>query len=186
MKTNSAFLKIEKMCVAGLLAALSFVLMLVLRFPLFTAFYELEFSDFPLLVCACAVGPAYSICALLAVCFIQTLTVSTSSGIIGFVMHFVSSAAMILIVYFVKTKLGGIKGIIVSAICGVAVMTAIMIPMNFWLTTKFMALPIEEFIKGYLVVCVAFNVIKSLSNIILFNVTVHGISKQFDKVFIKR
>ena len=46
--TRAALIKITT---AAVLTALSAVFALTVRFPLFTAFYEMEFSDFPLLVC---------------------------------------------------------------------------------------------------------------------------------------
>ncbi len=178
--------KIQRITVAAIFTALSFVLMLLFRIPLFTSFYELEFSDFPLLMCAFVVGPAYSLVSLSIVSILQMLTVSSFSGIIGFVMHFVSSAAMILLVYFVRNRINGLKGVIISAIAGILVMTVVMIPMNIWLTSVFMKLPVNEFIDGYIVVCIAFNVIKSLCNIVLFNILYPFILKQYDKMFNKK
>ena len=100
-------------------------------------------------------------------------------------MHFVSSSAMILLVYFVKKHINGIKGVIISAIAGILVMTAVMIPMNIWLASEFMQLPAKEFISGYIGVCIAFNVIKSLANIVLFNILYPVILKQYNKLFNK-
>lgn len=178
--------KIQQITVSGLFTALSFVLMLLFRIPLFTPFYELEFSDFPLLMCAFVVGPSYSLVSLFIVSILQMLTVSSFSGIIGFIMHFVSSAAMIMIVYFIRKRINGIKGVIISAIAGILVMTAVMIPMNIWLTSVFMKLPVNKFIDGYIGVCIAFNVIKSLCNIILFNILYPVVLKQYNKMFNKK
>lgn len=184
-KNYSSKQKLQRLTTASVLAALSLVLMATVRFPLFTAFYEMEFSDFPLLVCSAVLGPVYSIVALFVVCLIQTLTVSAQSGFIGFVMHFVSSALMIIVVNAIRNKISGTKGIVLSALSGVCVMTLVMIPMNIWLTSSFMQLPLESFISGYLAVCVAFNVVKSLSNIILYSILSPIIKKQYDKLFAK-
>ncbi len=178
--------KIQQLTVAAVFTAISFILMLLFRIPLFTPFYELEFSDFPLLLCAFVVSPMYSIAALFIVSILQMLTVSSFSGIIGFVMHFVSSAAMILLVYFVKKRINGLKGVIISAIAGILVMTAVMIPMNIWLASEFMQLPAKKFVSGYIGVCIAFNVIKSLCNIALFNILYPVILKQYNKLLNKK
>ena len=177
--------KIQRLTVAAVFTAISFILMLLFRIPLFTSFYELEFSDFPLLMCAFVVSPVYSVLALFIVSILQMLTVSSFSGLIGFVMHFVSSVAMILLVYFVRKRINGIKGVIISAFAGILVMTAVMIPMNIWLASEFMQLPAKEFISGYIGVCIAFNVIKSLCNIVLFNILYPVILKQYNKLFNK-
>ncbi len=158
--------------------------MMTVRFPIFpsAAFYEMEFSDVPILICAGVLGPVYALVSLFVVCLIQTLTVSASSGIIGFLMHFLSSGLMILAMYFIKKKINGFKGVIISAICGVLVVVVVMIPMNIWLTSVFMALPVTEFIKGFLGVCIAFNLIKAGSNVILYNILSPVLEKQYKKI----
>ncbi len=176
--------KLQRLATAAVLSALSLVLMMTIRFPLFTPFYEMEFSDLPILICSGLLGPVYSIACLLTVCIIQTLTVSASSGIIGFLMHFLSSGLMILTIHFLSEKIGDVKGRIVSSIVGVLVVVLVMIPMNIWLTSSFMQLPLTEFIKGYLGVCVAFNLVKAGSNVVLYNILSPLLSKQFKK-FIK-
>ncbi len=176
--------KLQRLTIAAVLSALSLVLMVTVRFPIFPtmAFYEMEFSDVPILICSGVLGPVYSLASLFVVCLIQTLTVSASSGIIGFLMHFLSSGLMILTMCFLKKKIKGIKGIIVSALCGILVVVAVMIPMNIWLTSEFMNLPVGEFVKGFLGVCVAFNVIKAGSNITLFNIISPALEKQYKKL----
>lgn len=178
-KTRSRLIKLTT---AAVLTALSLVFTFTVRFPMFTSFYEMEFSDFPVLITTFLLGPAYGIVSLFAVCLIQATTVSASSGIIGFLMHFVSSGAMILIVYFIRKKLGGIKGAVISGVLGVAVMVLIMIPMNIWLTTVFMGLPVNEFVKGFLGVCIAFNLIKASANVLIFSLTFPTLKKQFEKL----
>ena len=144
--------KLQRLTTAGVLAALSLVLMVTVRFPIFPSapFYEMEFADVPILVCSAVLGPVYALISLFVVCLVQTLTVSASSGIIGFLMHFLSSGLMILTLYFIKKKISGVKGAIVSGICGVIVVVLVMIPMNIWLTSVFMNLDFNAFIKGFL------------------------------------
>ena len=121
MKSKSNYTnkqKLQRLTTAGVLAALSLVLMVTIRFPIFPSapFYEMEFADVPILVCSAVLGPVYALVSLFVVCLVQTLTVSASSGIIGFLMHFLSSGLMILTLYFIKKKISGIKGAIVSGI----------------------------------------------------------------------
>lgn len=171
--------KAAKITVSGVLAAMGVVLAL-LRFPIFPAvpFYEMEFSDFPVLISAFLSGPVYGLGTLFVICLIQALTVSAGSGIIGFVMHFVASGCMVLAVYFVRTAIKNNRGIAVSSLVGAGVMTLIMIPMNIWLTTVFMNLPPKEFLSLYLVYCIIFNLIKSISNITVFYMVFPLVNKQ--------
>ena len=188
MKSKSNYTnkqKLQRLTTAGVLAALSLVLMVTIRFPVFPSapFYEMEFADVPILVCSAVLGPVYALISLFVVCLVQTLTVSASSGIIGFLMHFLSSGLMILTLYFIKKKISGVKGAIVSGICGVIVVVLVMIPMNIWLTSVFMNLDFNAFIKGFLGVCVAFNLIKAGGNILIYNLIAPVVLKEYKKLF---
>ena len=176
--------KLQRLTTAGVLAALSLVLMVTIRFPIFpsAAFYEMEFADVPILVCSAVLGPVYALVSLFVVCLVQALTVSASSGIIGFLMHFLSSGLMILTLYFIKKKISGIKGAIVSGICGVIVVVLVMIPMNIWLTSVFMNLDFSAFIKGFLGVCVGFNLIKAGSNVLVYNIIAPVVLREYKKL----
>ena len=173
---NSSKQKLQRLTTAAVLSALSLVLMVTIRFPIFPAapFYEMEFADVPILICSSLLGPLYSLAALLVVCTIQALTVSSSSGIIGFLMHFLSSGLMILTIWFVrklfKDKGNGIVSVIASSLVGVVAVVLVMIPMNIWLTSAFMNLSLDAFIKDILKVCIAFNMIKAGCNILLFDI----------------
>ena len=54
MKKTSSRQKLIKLTTTAVLAALSIVLMFMIRFPIFpaAAFYEMEFADVPILVCS--------------------------------------------------------------------------------------------------------------------------------------
>lgn len=179
--------KLQRLTTAGVLAALSLVLMATIRFPIFPSapFYEMEFSDVPILLCSSLLGPVYSIITLFIVCLIQTLFFSSSSGIIGFVMHLISSGLTILVVYFVRKKIDGVKGVLISNLLGVIVMTLVMIPMNMWMVSEFMGINVQGFINGFLAVCVAFNLVKSTVNLTLYSLISPIISKEFNKLFNK-
>lgn len=188
MKTKSNYTnkqKLQRLTTAAVLAAFSLVLMVTIRFPVFPSapFYEMEFADVPILVCSAVLGPVYALVSLFVVCLVQTLTVSASSGIIGFLMHFLSSGLMILTLYFIKKKISDIKGAILSGICGVIVVVIVMIPMNIWLTSVFMNLDFTSFVKGFLGVCVAFNLIKAGGNILVYNIIAPVILKEYKKLF---
>ncbi len=176
---------LQRLTTAAILCALSIVLMATVRFSIFpsAAFYEMEFSDVPILLCSSLIGPVYSLVSLFVVCLIQALTVSAGSGYIGFVMHFVSSALTILVVYFIKKGIQGVKGVIISNIIGAITMTLVMIPMNMWLVSVFMGIDVKGFIAGFLGVCVAFNLIKATCNLTIYSLILMPVKKEFDKLF---
>lgn len=176
--------QLVRITLAAVLSALSLVLMATVRFPIFPSmpFYEMEFSDVPILICSSLLGPVYSIVSLFIVCLVQTLFFSSSSGFIGFVMHFVSSGLMILVVYFLRKKVPGLKGALISGVAGAVVMTLVMIPMNIWLTSVFMNINLKAFVTGFLAVCVAFNLIKASSNLLIYNILAPRLEKAFSRL----
>ena len=185
---NSSKQKLQRLTTAAVLSALSLVLMVTIRFPIFPAapFYEMEFADVPILICSTVLGPCYSLASLLVVCTIQALTVSASSGIIGFLMHFLSSGLMILTIYFIrklfKDKGNRVQGVIASSLVGIVAVVVVMIPMNIWLTSAFMNLSLDAFVKDILKVCVAFNMIKAGCNILLFDILSPQIIKAYKSI----
>ena len=180
--------KIRRITVTAVLSALSIVLMATIRFPLFpsAAFYEMEFSDIPILMCSGLFGPVYALVSLFTVCLIQAITVSSASGIIGFLMHFLSSGFMVLVIWLYRKKVPGKKGIVLSTLAGITVMTFVMVPMNMIMVRLFLNIDMMAFLDGYMLVCVGFNIIKSAINISVFNLIIPSLKKEFDKLMGKK
>ena len=176
--------KIRRITVTAVLSALSIVLMATIRFPLFpsAAFYEMEFSDIPILVCSGLFGPVYALISLFTVCLIQAITVSSASGIIGFFMHFLSSGFMVLVIWLYRKKVPGKKGVILSTLAGITVMTFVMVPMNMLMVRVFLNIDMMAFLNSYMLVCVGFNIIKSAINITVFNLIIPSLKKEFNKL----
>lgn len=106
----------------GIFAAIAAVLM-YLEFPLpfAPAFYELDFSEIPVLICSFSLGPvAGVVCEFLKV-VLKLLLKGTSTAFVGDLANFVVGCAFILpasAVYFAnKTKKGAIIGMVVGTIC---------------------------------------------------------------------
>lgn len=179
---------VQRLTTAAVLSALSIVLMGVLRFPIFpqAPFYEMEFADVPILLCSSLLGPVYGLISLFTVCLIQAVTVSSASGIIGFFMHFLSSGFMILVVDYIRRHNKGVKGVVISTICGIFVMTLVMIPMNMLMASKFLGISVKAFFNTYISVCICFNVIKAGSNLIVYDLIEPVLSKEWNKLFKKK
>ena len=77
---------------------------------------------------------------------------------------------MIIVVYLIRKAVKGFKGVILSDIRGVLVMTLVMIPMNMWLVSEFMNIDAKGFIEGFLWVCIGFNLIKATTNVVLYTI----------------
>lgn len=112
----------RRVAYVGIFAAIAAVLM-YLEFPLPFApgFYELDFSEIPVLICSFSLGPvAGVVCEFLKV-VLKLFLKGTSTAFVGDLANFVVGCALILpasVVYFAnKTKKGAIIGMAVGTVC---------------------------------------------------------------------
>lgn len=106
----------------GIFSAIAAVLM-YLEFPLPFApgFYEIDFSEIPVLICSFSLGPvAGVVCEFLKV-VLKLFLKGTSTAFVGDLANFVVGCALILpasVVYFAnKTKRGAVIGMAVGTAC---------------------------------------------------------------------
>ncbi len=108
----------------GIFAAIAAVLM-YLEFPLpfAPAFYEIDFSEVPVLICSFSLGPVAGVVCEFVKVVLKLLLKGTTTAFVGDLANFVVGCSFILpasVVYFAKkTKMGAIVGMGV----GTAVMT---------------------------------------------------------------
>ena len=83
----------------AMLGAISIVLVAAVHFPLIpaAAFLEYDPADIPILICAFAYGPGAGFLLTVVVSFIQGMTVSAQSGIIGIIMHIFATGSCVLV-----------------------------------------------------------------------------------------
>lgn len=112
----------RRVAYVGIFAAIAAVLM-YLEFPLpfAPAFYEIDFSEIPVLICSFSMGPvAGVVCEFLKV-VLKLFLKGTSTAFVGDLANFVVGCALILpasAVYFAnKTKKGAIIGMVVGTVC---------------------------------------------------------------------
>lgn len=112
----------RRVAYVGIFAAISAVLV-YFEFPLPFApgFYELDFSEIPVLICSFSLGPvAGVVCEFLKV-VLKLFLKGTSTAFVGDLATFVVGSALILpasAVYFAnKTKKGAILGMAVGTVC---------------------------------------------------------------------
>lgn len=112
----------RRVAYVGIFAAIAAVLM-YLEFPLpfAPAFYEIDFSEIPVLICSFSLGPvAGVVCEFLKV-VLKLFLKGTSTAFVGDLANFVVGCALILpasVVYFAnKTKKGAVIGMAVGTAC---------------------------------------------------------------------
>lgn len=106
----------------GIFAAIAAVLM-YLEFPLPFApgFYELDFSEIPVLICSFSLGPVAGVVCEFVKEILKLLLKGTSTAFVGDLANFVVGCSLILpasAVYFAnKTKKGAVIGMVVGTLC---------------------------------------------------------------------
>lgn len=147
----------------AMLTALSIVSLYVIRMPLIPAapFLEYDAADIPVLIGSMLLGPVSGIVTLLAVCLIQALTVSASSGWIGFVMHFVASSVLVLIASLIYKRKQTTASLVVGLVIGSIAMTAVMIPLNLVFTGIFLGAGTQTVVQMLMPAIIPFNLLKA-------------------------
>ncbi len=174
---------VAKLVMIAMLTALSIVLFVVTRFPIFpwSPWLEYEAADVPILIGGFLFGPVMGMFITFVTCLLQALTVSAQSGWVGFVMHMIATGTLVLVssvIYkFFHTK----KGAIIALIAGSLAMTLVMIPANLFFTVRFWGQPYETVKAMLWTTTIPFNVIKSFGNSIIVMLLYKSISRVFHK-----
>lgn len=150
----------------GMLVAISVVLVYFIHIPMFTAFYEYDPADVPILMGTFAFGPWAGLLLTVVTSVIQGATVSAASGVYGIIMHILATGAFVLTAGLIykggKTR----KRAVAALICGVLAMVVVMIPANILITPYFMGAPRSAVIAMAPVIA-AFNFTKAGINAVV-------------------
>ncbi len=173
----------NKMVKISVLSALAIVLMLVVRFPLIPSATYLEYdpADIPVLIGGFMYGPIAGLIITLIVSFIQSVTVSSGSGWIGFVMHVMATGVLVLVSSVIYKKIHTFKGAIISLIAGSLAMILVMIPANLYFAPKF-GVPYEVVKASLAVSVIPFNLFKSVINSLLTMLLYKPLGRAFRKI----
>ena len=157
------------LAVMGMLAAIGIVLVAFVEFPLIPAadFLKYDPGDIPILIGGLLYGPIAGVVLTLLVSFAQSL-IHGSGGPIGFIMHVVSTGAMVTAAGLIyrrgkgaATSAKGDARAVFALAVGVLVATAAMIGMNLWLTPIYTGAPREAVIKLLIPAIIPFNLLKA-------------------------
>lgn len=158
--------KTKKLVFASVLTAMSIILLYIpfLRFPIFAAapFLEYDAMDVPILIATLFMGVKGGLAVTLISCIIQGITVSSSSGIYGIIMHFIATGGFVagtaLMMKLTKKKM------LPSLLAGVAAMVLITIPANLIVTPIFMGVTRQVVLSMLPTVFIPFNLVKASIN----------------------
>ncbi|AFA47144.1 ECF transporter S component [Acetobacterium woodii] len=156
-------IKTKQLTQMAVLAAMSILLVYLIRFPIFPAapFLEYDPADIPIFIGTFMFGPLGGLVLTGVVCVLQGATVSSASGIIGVLMHFFATGSFVLVAGNIYRKNRTRKGAIIGLVFGMITMTATMALWNIAVTPFFLGIPVEAVLPMILPVIVPFNLIKA-------------------------
>jgi len=172
---------LRKITVMAMLAAVAVVSVYFIKFPLLPSapFLEYDIADVPVLIGTMLFGPSAGLVILLIT---SAITVSSSSHIIGFIMHFCASGVLVIAAGLMYKKIGGKKGMAAGLAVGSVLMTLVMIPLNLIFTGIFMGTGVEAVVKMLIPAIIPFNLIKAGLNSVLTFLLFIPVSKIYAKI----
>jgi len=179
----------KKITTMAMFAAISIVLVTLIHFPIFPMAPYLEYdpADIPIFITTFLFGPLSGLVLTFIVCVIQGITVSFNSGPIGIAMHFVATGSFVLVAGLIYKYKSNAKGLIIGSICGVLVMTMMMVLWNLILTPIYTGFPRQAILDIMWPAIIPFNLIKATSNAIMAAAVFKILEKRgiFQKLFHK-
>lgn len=157
----------------GIMAALSVILVYMIRFPLFPAAPYLEYdpADIPILISTFVFGPVSGFVLTVIVSVIQGFTVSANSGIIGVLMHIFATGSFVIVTGNIYKRTKTRKAAIVGLIAGVITMTVMMCLLNIIFTPLFSGVSVDVVINMLIPIIIPFNLLKAGINSIITFIT---------------
>lgn len=152
----------------GMLAALAVVLVMLVHFPIIPAvsFIEYDMADVPVLIGTLLYGPIPGLLILLVASLVQAFVLGIN-GWVGFVMHFVASGAMVLLVGILYDRKPSLTGMTVGMALGSLARTLVMIPLNLILTVHAFGVPHDVVMSLMLPGIIPMNLIIAVANCLL-------------------
>ncbi|MBP3652870.1 MAG: ECF transporter S component [Clostridia bacterium] len=156
--------KTHRLTLMAMFAALAYIIMAVGRIPISSVdFLKYDPKDVILVISGFILGPMPGLAIAFVVALIEMLTVS-STGPIGFLMNFLSSAAFLWPATALYKRRHTLRGAGVGLAVGVLLMTALMLMWNYFVTPYYMGYPREAVAAMLVPVFLPFNLIKGLLN----------------------
>ena len=153
--------KTRKITNTGMFAAIAYVFTLIGHvIPIsFTDFLRYDPKDAIIVIAGFALGPVSALVISVIVALLELVTISTT-GIVGFFMNVISSAAFACVASLIYKKMKSINGAVIGLALSSALTVVLMILWNYIVTPVYMGVPREVVASMLLPVFLPFNVIK--------------------------
>lgn len=161
--TKYSTTNLRKTIFAGILAALSFILMRFTEFPIFpsVSFLTTDLGDIPFLYGAIYLGPWYAVGIVFVKNLLFFLSGGSPGGIIGLIANFIALSTFGIVVGFITLKRKNPKNVILGLVSGAIAFALVMIPTNLWAVPLYLpGITREELITYLYTVNLPFNLLK--------------------------
>jgi riboflavin transporter FmnP len=172
--------KMKKLTVLAMLSAIAYVAVALLRFPV-VLFLSYEPKDVVIAIGGFLYGPLAALGISLVVSFIEMLTIS-STGWIGFVMNFLSSAAFAGTAALLYRKKRTQGSAIAGLFGGALLMTVLMLLWNYLITPLYMHTARADVAAMLVPVFLPFNLLKG----VLVSLLTFFLYKRVEKLFFRK
>lgn len=155
---NKKIFSVRKMTVTAVMAAVSFILMMLeFSTPFTPAFLKFDFSDLPALITAFALGPVWGAAVELIKNLLHMPFSHTSC--VGELANFIVGTAMVLPAGLIYRKSKTRGGALAACLFGAVVASVVSFPVNYFITYPFYSgfMPMETIIGLYSAIIPAAN-----------------------------
>lgn len=157
----------KQIAMLGVFAAVAYAVMFATRWlpPIIPSvpFLKYDPKDVIIVIAGFMLGPLPALAVTIVVSLIEMVTVS-STGIIGFLMNTLSTAAFVCPAAIIYSKKRSIWGALIGLLAGTVLMSGIMLLWNYLVTPIYMGYPREAVAKLLLPAFLPFNLIKAIIN----------------------
>lgn len=155
----------RKMVTLAVMAALAYMVMLLIKFPVIPAvpFLKYEPKDVIITISGFMFGPLASLLTSAVVSLVEMVTVS-DTGPIGALMNFIGTSAFACTAAIIYKKFHTIKGAFAGLCVSTLLMTLVMLAWNYLITPLYMGMPREAVAEMLLPYFLPFNMLKGVLN----------------------
>ncbi len=151
----------KKLTVLAMFVALGYLCLFIFRFKV--QFLSFEIKDVFITMSGFIFGPLVALGVAFVEAVLEMITLS-DTGFYGAVMNFAGSASFAVTASLIYKYKKNLYGAVLGLLCGVAVMTGVMIVMNILITPLYMKAPRQVVIGLIPTLLLPFNIIKGVFN----------------------
>ena len=153
--------RLRTVVAVGVFCALAYIACVLFHFR--AAFLTFDLKDAVMTIGAMLFGPLYGLAMAVIVALIEMLTVSTT-GLYGFIMNVLASAAFVCIASLIYTHWRTMKGALVGTVCAIFSMTAVMMLANLIVTPFYTGVTAKDVAGMIPTLLLPFNLTKAIFN----------------------